>query len=869
MTTRESPAITNTAVVDDASRVSAALYALAFLSGIAALLYQVVWVHMLTLTFGSTTAGAGVAIASFMAGLGLGARAYELLRLRVANALRLYAGIEFGIAVLAVVVSAGLYRLPTVYAELAQFIDGTLALTVVRLSLSFGSLLLPSFLIGATFPALCTAVIRTRSGVPRHLGGLYGINTLGAAVGTVLAGFVLVEQLGNLSTVGVAAAINGGVGLIALLLSRRTAGPSAPGPFGTPYGTSVTRFAPGHIAAALAVSGFTTMSFEIVWMRGLKYLIGNSTYAMSLVLAVFLVGLALGGLLYRPLVRRLTSDAILTVSLVVSSALALAGVAGLALVLSHESLAGAFSIFSPDVRFLPWPQRLLLTSSISIFLMLPATVAMGIIFPVASSLLIDRIEVLGRKVGSAYFYSTLGSIAGILLAALVIVPQLGVTGGTRLIALLSLITGIVLAIRLRPAAVSSRSLLAGGVVTAVALIAVLPSPMPFAGEQEEGSDRRVIFWEEGEQSTVKVIERGSDGARAMTVDGYLIGVSADWRREAAYKQIILAHLPMALRPNAGRTLNIGLGSATTLASLSRYPTIRTLDCVEISESVVAGAHTFDDGRVLDDPRAHVIVDDAVHYLRRTDARYDVIISDGKQNPQFPGNATLLAREFYELSLARMTHDGVFVQWIPANLPVSAFRMVLKTFVESFPHSVACYFPPSCIILAGSRQSLDDYDTGDGGIVELPAWARAELEPYHIDSRELLLASRVCSGHSLLPALEDAGINTWDHPSLEFIPYKEWEAGKNLLYSYENIGLLVVTGIAEAQSGMTIPSDLRPAFVSSSIMRVGFVELMRTLTPDSLRPYCERALAINPADSVASAALHNIPDGLAALMIPGS
>jgi hypothetical protein len=218
----------------------------------------------------------------------------------------------------------------------------------------------------------------------------------------------------------------------------------------------------------------------------------------------------------------------------------------------------------------------------------------------------------------------------------------------------------------------------------------------------------------------------------------------------------------------------------------------------------------------------------------------------------------------------MASDGVFVQWIPANLPPKAFRMALKTFVATFPHSAAFYFPPSCLVLAGSASPLAAYDDIAEPPHPLPVWARAELSPYHVGTRELLLAGRVCSGSSLLPKLTEDHVNTWDEPVLEFIPYKDWKAEKNRLYYYENTGLLIATGLAESRAGMIHPpDDLRPAFESSTVMRIGFLELMRTMAPDSLRPYCERALVLNPADSMAAAALQDIPHGLKSVMIPGS
>lgn len=847
------------------------LYTLAFFSGAAALLYQVVWVHMLTLTFGSTTVGASVVIAAFMGGLGIGARHYERLKSRISDPLRLYAAIEAAIAVIALGISLNLDQLPPLYAALAGPVGSAWALNTIRIVSAFTVLFIPAYLIGATFPALCTAIIQSMQGVNRHLGGVYGINTLGAAVGTVLAGFLFIERFGNLTTIWIAAGINAAIGLTAYL-TRVTLRPPLPRTAITTeanHPSPVSWYSPKLIALVLGISGFVTLSFEIIWMRGVRYLVGNSTYAMTLVLAVFLLSLGLGGLLHRPTVKRFHAEAILIASLVLSGLFALVSVGLLSAILSNGTLAANVSIFSDSVRFLPWGKRLLLTSTAATVLLLPSTISMGLTFPLASALMVDRVTILGRRIGSAYLVSTIGSIVGVLVAALLLLPQLGIVGSVKVTAGVSLIGGAGLLIVAWRRVRGARIGFIAPLVLSGTLMIVFPAHLVFRGEQEEIADHRLVFWEEGEQATVKVIERADAGGMAMTVDGYLIGVDQAWRREAAYKQLVLAHLPMALNPDARHTLNIGLGSATTLASLGRYPSIQSLDCVEISKAVANGARVFADGAVLDDPRTHLIVDDAVHYLLKTDTRYDVIISDGKQNPQFPGNSLMLATDFYELALGRLTHDGVFVQWIPANLPERAFEIALRSFVDAFPYTSAYFYPPSCLILAGMKHAPSLPGTDDLLNRPLPEWATQELAPYHIASRAQLLAAQSVDDHALRQAIGDGLANTWDHPFLEFIPYKEWMPDDNRVYAFHNIGRLVTAGLA---SPNPFDDDAHPvlkrAAASASLMRAGFLEAMRTFDPAVLKPYCEYALKVNPADSLASGYLRKIPQGIRAVFIPG-
>ena len=242
-------------------RVVRGFYALAFLSGLAALVYEVTWAKMLALTFGSTTLAAAAVVAGFLGGMGLGAALYHRLPGHDRRPLCVYAVLELAIAASAALFSAVVYALPERFAALAAGIESEAALAAVRMALVVAMLALPAFLMGATFPALCRGLIEGASGVDRRLGWIYGINTLGAATGALVAGLVLIERLGLRGSSLVAIAVNVAVAFGALALERRlvpvepSASP-APAPGDDAIPTPLPRAVTGLV---LFLSGFCTL----------------------------------------------------------------------------------------------------------------------------------------------------------------------------------------------------------------------------------------------------------------------------------------------------------------------------------------------------------------------------------------------------------------------------------------------------------------------------------------------------------------------------------------------------------------------------------------------------------------------------------
>ncbi|MCP3984879.1 MAG: hypothetical protein GY723_10855, partial [bacterium] len=680
------------------------LYLFSFLSGAAALTYQVAWTKMLALAFGGTTLAMSAVVAGFMGGMGIGAWRYHRLDRRIGAPLATYAGLEFGIAVSTFMLTPLLLALPRAVAYAAPWIPETPGMeNVVRVCAAFVLLLIPSALMGATYPALCTVLIRSRQDVDLHLGRIYGLNTLGAAVGALLAGLVMVEQLGLRGSVWLANLMNIGIGLAAWVLVRRQAG--AAQTQAEPSDEVLSSALPIPLLGALLIlSGFATLGYEIAWFRAIRYLVGSSTYALTTVLVVFLVGLGFGALLYRPVLRRLRPERALALCQLGVAFFALAAIAAENWILNDPGLRDRLSIFSALFRVRPWEWRLAETTGLAAAILLPATLMMGLSFPLASRLFLGRVRAIGRRTGGAYFLANLGSITGSVAAALLLLPRFGTVGTIQLLAALNLLSGLVLLAFLPRVRLSlALALPAAGAIMAAALL-MLPPRLSFHGEEfVRRNVPALLFEEEGDLATVQVrADPNALGRRAMTIDGAIIAVGRGVRPLLYEKQQLLAVLPLTLDPGIRRTLNVGLASGSTLATLASYPEIEKLDVVEINRPVVRAVRYFGESAVLDDPRVDLIVDDAIHYLLRTERRYDLIISDGKQAEDFSGNARILSQEFYAFAHDSLSSCGVFAQWIPGSMRPRDLEIVLRTLLSVFPELEVFFGPPSSIFMLASN-----------------------------------------------------------------------------------------------------------------------------------------------------------------------
>jgi spermidine synthase len=595
------------------------------------------------------------------------------------------------------------------------------------------------------------------------------------------------------------------VGVAAFLLSRRSGGKGDTS--GEPSGeTAIPTALPFWLTGAvILLSGFATLGYEILWFRALRYLVGNSTFALTIILVVFLVGLGFGALLLRRVVARGQPELDLArcqLGIAVLGALAIGIISVLA---SWPLLASLLSDTSLGIRALPWWLRLLLHGSISMLLMLPATLLMGLTFPLASRLFLGDVRRLGRRVGGAYLLSNIGSILGAVLAAMAILPLLGTVAGSRLLATLNLALGVILLLRIQLSGWERLRLAARASLLLLILVVIFPGRVHYMGLITEHLENVTFtFEEEGDLGTVQVLQDLKQPSfKGMTIDGVIIGASRGWNFPVYSKQLLIAHLPMLLESRIHSALQIGLGSAATLEALATHPTLERIDCVEINDAVVRGSLLFEESRVFEDPRVRVIVEDAVHLLLAGREAYDVVVSDGKQNAEMASNWKLLSREFYSLALSRLSEHGLFVQWIPIHSLHSDFRIILRTAAEVFPVLDVFYDPPTSVILVGGRHPLDGRPRMSRASYDEMRIA-SDLRRFLIPGPRDLLRRWIAGREQVLESVGDVPLNTWDRAPLEFAPYQA--SAEDLARSgAENVRLLVS---AYQRARSLAPSEFR-------------------------------------------------------------
>lgn len=761
---------------------------LLFASGLCALTYQVVWLRLLREIFGASTEASAAALAIFMAGLGAGSLVLGPRADRSRSPLRLYAMLEAGSALAAATSPWWVGLAQEIYLGLGgSFALGDLAATLVRLALATLVLGPATFLMGGTLPAAARAIAggdRRAAGARRTVATLYGSNTLGAVCGAVATTFFTLEELGIRGTLWSACLLNLAVAITAGWLAHRDppAGP-APEPDAAPAESSASTAAPRLVLAAVAATGFVFFLMELVWYRMLAPVLGGSSYTLGTILAVALLGVGAGGLLYgarparwpRPDFSSFAGTCALQATLLmVPFALG-------------DRLAVVAMLLRPmgDVSF-AW--RVAVWIALTAVVVLPAAVVAGYQFPLLIALLGKGRRQLGRQVGLAYGWNTAGAVAGAIaggfgLIRLVSAPQLW-----RLCALVLLVLAALAARRGRrdaetsarprfPVAVAAVLALAcGGLGMASGPTAVwrhtpigaggMPSSFDGANgiRQMSRSVRRAIVWErDGRESSVAV--HGLDDVSVL-VNGKADGSAL----HDAPTQVMSGLIGAVLHPAPRRALVVGLGTGTSAGWLAEVPGIERVDVVELEPAMAEVARLcapVNQG-ALAHPKVHLRIGDGRELLRTSPERYDLIFSE-PSNPYRAGIASLFTAELYRAAAERLGEGGLFLQWLQSyHVDAAAARTVLATLASVFPHVESWQVHSGDLLLVAGRRPID-HDLRR--IRE-----RVDGEPLRSALRNTLGVEGAAGFYSGYVASADLAravrglteqLNTDDHPIVEF------------------------------------------------------------------------------------------------------
>jgi spermidine synthase len=768
-----------------ASRTDAPRWALTraifFLSGSAGLIYEVVWSRLLKEVFGVTAYAVAVVLATYLGGLALGAWALGSKVDRRPRPLRFYGQLEICIGVLALL-GAPLLRFFEPIDRLAatHFAPDSLALIAIRLALSSLVILPPTFAMGATLPAMTKAMVPRLGRLSRELAFLYALNTAGAVVGCLIAGVFLIRAIGVHPSLWLAALLNFAVGAAAIALSR---GEAAVEPAGSE--DSETATAQPGLLVAIALAGVASLALEVIWTRVLVLVLGGSTYAFVTMLAAFLAGIALGSFILRLFIDRLREPRRAFGYLQAAIAISI-----IATIPAMNALVAQSQIWLYRLE-LHWVQLLLGRFGIAALIMILPTTLIGMSFPLAARLHVGSVAKLGSGLGQVYGANTLGNIAGAVLGGFVLLPLVGMERGLVLLTALNFAAA---AWGFWPRERAGRWI--SGTVVAAAGLCVLAMiafwhPAPFRSIEEEPGDR-TLFYEEGLVSTVKVLQRASDGEqRVMLVDNVRIGQSA---RGVDYKQQVLAHFPFLLAPRVERVLSIGLGTGIAAGEAARHPGLVRLDCVELSPSVIRGASYFAqfNGDVLRNPKVRVIADDGFSFLKRSSERYDAIVSDGKSQLGEAGNSTFFSTDFYRAARDHLASGGTMIQWMPLNEEPRDLRTIARSFMGTFPHSYLWLGQNSLFLVGRNAPLAVDLERIQE---ELDGPATEHLRRHGWRAATDVLAMMVADHDSVAAWLaQETDVNALERPVLEFYSMRRL-ATPSLMRIAENVKALESTRVA--------------------------------------------------------------------------
>ena len=668
------------------------IVAIFILSGVAGLIYEVVWSRQLVLVFGNTTQAVSAILTAFFIGMAVGNVLGGRLADRVARPLRLYAYLELALVPLVLVTPISFRLIGTAYGwafDSLETAPGTLAL--VRFSLALLALGPATVLMGATLPTLTRQLTQHADGLSTSFGRLYAANTMGAVIGAAVSGLVLIEALGLSGALVVGAVCSGSAGLMAMVLDRRAGSPATEDPViiarsPIPAG-DIGRRGRQMLAIALGfafVSGLTALGYQTLWTRLLASGTGNSTYVFTFVLIVFLSGLTLGAALYNSVRHRIKDPiAVLAGGQALVSVLAIAG-------LIVMSRTGSTS-----------PSPFALGPS-SILVVFPPTLFMGFGLPVASQLVASDDHNIGGRAGMLLAVNTFGSVLGAFAIPFVVIPAVGSPVAVALLALVNAATAVVLgALCFRSRRSRSGLPLAGAVASLLAVIIIFSIPGllldPSAAAIVSGGGTVFASSEDEIASTQAGV---LDGQRQLWVTGTsMTGLTVDTR--------LMADLPLALRPESKSALVVAFGMGSAFRSALRLG-LKT-DAVELVPSVPGMFHWFyeDADKVVADPLGRIIVSDGRNYVDLTDRRYDIVVVDPPPPSYSAGVSVISSEEFYRSARARLTPGGVMLQWVPFGGTVDQFKDHVRTFATVFPHVLIAFggSPDNGVFMFGSDDPL--------------------------------------------------------------------------------------------------------------------------------------------------------------------
>jgi spermidine synthase len=693
------------------------------ISGFTGLIYESIWAQYLRLFLGHAAYAQTVVLAMFMGGMALGSWLVARYCTKFRQLLWGYLLVEavigiFGILFNRMFVATTDFSFATVIPALSSVV----AIHAYKWSLAALLVFPQSVLLGMTFPLISIGIVRRwpqRAG--ETLSTLYFTNSLGGAIGVLVSGFILIGMVGLPGTTLTAGLLNVALALGVWVVVRRHPEPPPVQQIAATAATASSgadRGARWFVIAAF-LTGAASFMYELGWIRMLSLVLGSSTHSFELMLSAFIFGLAFGGLYVRKRIDHIASPE----SYLGGIMLTMGVLAALTLPASNlmfEFMASSIQAFTrSDQGYIAFNA---ISQSIALLIMLPATFCAGMTLPVLTYALMRRGA--GEKaIGTIYSANTLGAIVGVLLTVHILMPLIGVKG--------VILTGAGIHIALGLSRLATRGLRQPAVAFAMALsIAVFGvvvvrgqiDPMRVvtsvyrSGVARLAGDVKVTYLRDGKTATVTLSE--SHGRVTIATNGKpdaSIQMTPGEPTPDEVTQVLAAAIPLSLHPHAARIANIGFGSGVTSHSLLASPRLERLDTIEIEPIMVEAARQGFGPRIHDvfeDPRSHIVYEDAKTFFASSREPYDLIVSE-PSNPWVSGVATLFSDEFYGGIVRHLRPDGYFTQWLQIyETDINIVGSIMKALSHHFAAYQIYNVDNSNILIVATRAATLPTPSGD-------------------------------------------------------------------------------------------------------------------------------------------------------------
>ena len=712
-----------------------------FLSGFSALIYQLIWVRLLGLVFGVSSFAVATVVAVFLLGLGLGSYCLGRWSDKLGNPLKAYMLVEVSIAVFSFLSYLIINHLP-LYKILYEYSYNNLdfyGISLVRLLLSIFVLLPPVFFIGGTIPLISKYFLTSTETFGSSFSKIYYMNTLGAFAGALLTGFLLVKSLGVFLTLMIAVSLN----LIVawMIYATKSVAKSIPE-------KSSAHVPHTYMLVILFITGFVSLSYEILWVRILSVYNLSTSEAFALIVSGFLLGFSLGSyFISRQIDVKKNSE------LFFSKVCILTAISGVIVLYAFQRFENITSILAGFLGI----HVLTVSFAVAFIVSFVPAVFMGILFPLGLKIYSNDVNEIGIKTGKIFFSNTFGCVTGSILTGFLLIPFVGMWNTTLILVNLSLLIAAYMAFK--------NGHYPKKHLATLLLVFLVSNTLIFSDGKTFHKEIRgydVIYYDEGLSGTVTALENKS--YRGLFVDGQNVS-GTDLALQADSK--MLAHLPLLIAEDPKQAATVGYGTGATSFSMLSHGV--NVDALEIEEKVIEAGPLFKKVNFssYENEDLNIIIDDARSYLDSVTDKYDVIVTD-VTNLKYKRNPYLYTKEYFEIMQNALVEKGVAAAWLPlGGLSFNDLKILIRTFDKVYPHTTVWYFtqyPTHFITVIGTsektRINLDE-------LADKMKKVKKDLKRVEVDD-EYEIASMLLLGEEDVDSLVAGDmIHTDNFPILEF------------------------------------------------------------------------------------------------------